>query len=357
MSANTESDQVLMMPNLTDRQRQILGLVVRGYIEDGSAIGSKTLVARYSLSVSSATVRNELARLTEMGYIGQPHTSGGRVPTEQGYRYFVQRLVGDFELPIFEQQTIRHQFHQARIEMEQWMRLAAAILANLSQGASFVTPPRPRFNRYKHVELVSTRGRLVLMILVLYGGQVEQQMLTLATPLSQERLRVAADELNKRFEGRNLDEIVGQFNHLDTLEQDVTRLVIDIMRRSNHKSVSDIYRDGISNILDDDGTRHAVRMLEERSLLNNVVSDAFDEKRTGVQVIIGGEGRWEELKHCTLILSRYGVDDDLAGEVAVVGSMRMPYGRNISAVRYVSDLMSGFVHEYYAEDPPNREVE
>ncbi len=345
------------MPNLSDRQRQILTFVVRGYIEDGSAIGSKTLVKRYRLAVSSATVRNELARLTEMGYIGQPHTSGGRIPTEQGYRYFVQRLVGDFELPLFEQQTIRHQFHQARIEIDQWMRLAAAVLANTSQGAAFVTPPRPRFSRYKHVELVATRGRLVLMIFVMYGGQVNQQMLTLAEPLSQERLRSAADELNRRFDGRNMDEISSQFSQLEALEQDISRLVIDIMRRADRKTVTEIYRDGIANILDDDGTRTAVRMLEERSLLNDVVSDAYNDDREGVQVIIGGEGRWEELKHCTLILSRYGVDDDLSGEVAVVGSMRMPYGRNISAVRYVSDLMSGFVHEYYAEDPPNREVE
>ena len=348
-----------MESRLSTRQRQILSLVVRGYIESGIAIGSKTLVSRYHLAISSATVRNELARLTEMGYIGQSHTSGGRIPTDQGYRYFVQRLIGDFELPLFEQQTIRHQFHQARIEIEQWMRLAAAILAHTSQGASFVTAPRSQFSHYKHVELIATRGRLVLMIFVMYGGNVSQQMLTLAEPLSQERLRAAADELNRRFDGRNIDEIDSFFNHLDTLEQDVTRLVLDIMRRADRKAVSEIYRDGLANILDDDGTRTAVRMLEERSLLNDIVADVFeeDQTRSGVQVIIGGEGRWEELKHCTLIVSRYGVDDGLSGEVAVVGSMRMPYGRNISAVRYVSELMSGFVHDYYAEEPPNREVE
>ncbi len=345
-----------MMPQLSDRQKQILGLVIRGYIENGTPLGSKTLVKQYRLSFSSATVRNEMARLTEMGYIGQQHTSGGRVPTEQGYRYFVQRLVGEFDLPVFEQQTIKHQFHQARLEMDQWMRLAAAVLANTSQGAAFVTAPRTRFGRFKRVELISTRDRLVLMIVVLYGGQVTQQMLTLASPLSQQRLRKAADEINRRFDGYNSEEISTNLHQLDDLEGDVTSLILDITRRADRKAIDDIYRDGLGNILDDDGTRTAVKMLEERSLLNDVVTDAFGNRDdSGVQVIIGGEGRWEELKHCTLILSRYGVADVLAGEVAVVGALRMPYGRNISAVRYVSNIMSSFVQDYYAEDPPERE--
>ena len=346
-----------MMIALTDRQKHILGLVVRGYIEDGSPVGSKTLVKRYKLDFSSATVRNEMSRLTDMGYITQPHTSGGRVPTEQGYRYFVQRLVSEFELPSYEQQTIRHQFHQARVEMEQWMRLAAAVLSRTSQSASFVTAPRSQFSRFKHVELISTRGRLVLMIVVLYSGEVSQQMLTLATPLSQQQLSAAASELNRRFEGRNLDEIESHLSKLTDLEQDVIQLVRELMRRADRQTVRAIYRHGLSNLLDDDGTRQAVRVLEERSLLNDVVTGAFGDEQRGVQVVIGGEGRWEELKHCTLILSRYGVDDDLSGEVAVVGSLRMPYGRNISAVRYVADIMSNFVHEYYANDPRQREVE
>ena len=335
--------------NLSDRQQQILALVVRSYVEDGAPIGSKTLVIRYALDVSSATVRNELAFLDELGFLIQPHTSGGRIPTERGYRYFVQRLVGDFQLPAYEQQTIRHQFHQSRLELEQWMRLAAAVLARTSQGASFVTAPRTRFSRFKHIQLISTRGRLVLMILVLNDGNVKQQMLTLATPLSQPRLSIAATNLNQMFEGRNLEEIGSRLSRLDDLEQDVARLIIDAMKRADTQTIQDIYRDGLSNLLDDEGTRLAIPLLEEKSLLNDIVSDMIESDSKGVQVVIGGEGRWEELKHCTLILSRYGVGDDLTGEVAVLGSMRMPYGHNISAVRYVSDIMSGLIQEYVAE--------
>ena len=108
------------------------------------------------------------------------------------------------------------------------------------------------------------------------------------------------------------------------------------------------------NLLENEGTRQAVRVLEERTLLANVISQAMVPESSGVQVVIGGEGRWEELKDCTIIMSRYGVPDDFSGTVAVIGPTRMAYGRNVAAVRYVADLMSGFVHEYYA-DPIQQE--
>lgn len=340
-----------MDDQLSERQEHILGLMVRSYIETGKPVASKTLVDQYNLDVSSATVRNELAVLDEQGFLLQLHTSAGRIPTERGYRYFVQRLLGEFELPLREQQMIRHQFHQARLDLEQWMRLAAAILARTSQGASVVTAPRPNPNRFKHVELISTRGRLVLMILVLYGGDVKQQMLTLAEPLEQERLSVAAERLNERFDGRTAEELSARLSQLDgmDLEEEITRLIIDVLRLADTRNISDFYRDGLVNLLEDEGTRPAVRVLEERTLLADVLTQAVEPQSSGVQVIIGGEGRWEELRDCTIIVSRYGVREDLSGELAVLGPTRMPYGRNISAVRYVADIMSSFVSDYYLE--------
>jgi len=323
---------------------------VRKYLESGLPVGSKTLVNQYDLGVSAATVRNELSVLDDLGYLIQLHTSGGRAPSEKGYRYFVQRLVSEFELPLDEQQMIRHQFHQARLDLNQWMRLAAAVLAHTSQGASIVTAPRPSLNTFKHLQLISTQGRLVLMILVFYGGQVQQQMLTLAEPVPQARLTMVAERLNQKYEDLSYEDIYARWGALDdVLERDVTRLVIDGMRRSDDRVISDVYRDGLVNIVDDEGARQAVRVLEEGSYLANVLSETLESGASGVHVVIGGEGRWEELKECTMILARYGQMEQLSGAVAVLGPTRMPYGRNISAVRYVADLMSGFVNEYYLE--------
>ncbi len=338
-----------MLEQLTERQEIVLRLVVRDFIESGQPVGSKALVESHDLNVSSATVRNELAVLGELGYLAQLHTSAGRIPTEQGYRYFVQKLLGDFRLPLREQQMIRHQFHQSRLELSQWMQLAAAILARTSHGASVVTAPHARANRYKHLQLISTQGRLVLLVLVLSTGEVRQQLLTLAEPLAQHRLSSAADKLNKQFELATYEEISRASSQLDTLENEVTKLVLDLLQQADDRYISDFYRDGIVNLIEDEGTRAAVRVLEERTLLASVISQSMLPDAAGVQVMIGGEGRWEELKDCTLILARYGVADDVSGTVAVIGPTRMAYGRNVAAVRYVADLMSGLVYEYYAD--------
>src|SRR5512144_911034 len=169
------------MPELTDRLKTILLLIVRDYIEFKSAqpVGSKRLVEHYRINLATATIRNEMAALTEMGYLRQPHTSAGRVPTEEGYRYFVSQMMNQAELPPSIQATISHQFYQARPGVEQWMTLAASVLAHQSQGVSVVTAPHIDTAKYKHVELISTQGRQVLMVRVMAGGEVSQQILTL----------------------------------------------------------------------------------------------------------------------------------------------------------------------------------
>lgn len=347
-----------MEEKLTERQELILRLVIRDFVEVGEPVGSKTLVEQHDLNVSSATVRNELATLDELGFLVQQHTSGGRMPTEKGYRYFVQRLIGEFELPLDERQKIRHQFHQARLDLNQWMRLAAAILAHTSQGASIVTAPQPSSNRFKHLQLISTQGRLVLMVLVFYGGHVKQQMLTLAEPVTQNRLSAVADRLNVRFDNKTFDDISsGPGQSDDPLEQDVVRLVLDGVSRADQKKISDVYRDGLANIVEDEGTRQAVRVLEEGPFLATVLNETLQPNVGGVQVVIGGDGRWEELRDCTMILSRYGEIDQLYGALAVLGPTRMPYGRNISAVRYVANIMSGFLNEYYLEETTDMKLE
>ena len=124
------------MDDLTPRQRMILGLVVREYVGSASPVSSRALVDSYDLQVSTATVRNELSRLEDLGYLTHPHTSAGRVPTNKGYHHFVGQLLGEVELPLQERRTIAHQFHQARRDFEQWMPLAASVLARTSRGAA-----------------------------------------------------------------------------------------------------------------------------------------------------------------------------------------------------------------------------
>lgn len=340
--------------SLTDRQESILALIVREYTESAQPVGSNRLVERYNLEISSATVRNEMASLTDSGYLRQPHTSAGRVPTEAGYGYFVRQILGDTELPNAEKRLISHQFHQVPADVEQWVRLSASILAQQSKVASVVTTPRPERAIFKHLELISTAGRQVLLVLVLEGGDIRQQMLTLKEPYDQPQLAAQASTITQTCRGKQTAAVQIQIEKHSGLTGDVIRLVAEMMERADALWTGDVYHDGIANVLaqpefaDSSVARNALRLLEERSYLEEVLAAVLSPTIGGIQVVIGGEGDWDELKDCSMVISRYGAPGFATGAVGVLGPTRMSYGRTISAVRYVAGLLSDLVIETYA---------
>jgi heat-inducible transcriptional repressor len=345
------------MKDLTERQKLILALVIRDYIETAQPVGSIHLVEHWDLDFSSATVRNELVALTEMGYLRQPHTSAGREPTEEGYRYFVRQLMGNTDLPAPTKRTIIHQFYQAGADVDHWMRLAASVLAHQAQAASLVTAPHPDRSIFKHLELIGTHGRQVLMVLVLSGGEVSQQMLSLAEPVSQEQLSAVAQTINRICLGLDSDGIAALKTPDTALEQDILKLVTTEMRRSGDVVAGELYRDGLTHVLAEpefgemDFARRALRVLEERPLLEDLLTrTVLSTEPGGVQVLIGGEGTWEELRECSMVLARYGAPGLATGTLGVLGPMRMPYGRTISTVRFMAGLLSNLVEDMLAEE-------
>lgn len=340
------------MVEITERQKTLLMLLIRDYIETAQPVASKRLVDRFRLDLSPATVRNELFALTEMGYLRQPHTSAGRVPTEDGYRFFVSHMMHQAELPEATQRTISHQFHQARPDVDQWMILAASVLAHQSQGVSVVTAPRAETIRFKHIELISTQGRQVLMVMVLDGGEVNQQILTLAEPVSQERLSQTASRLNTLLVGHSVEEIKHLASRLDTLEQDIVTLIVQDLRRTSESASGEIYTDGLTNVLgepefaESDEARKTLRLFEERSTLQDLLARASTNSAVGgLQVLIGSEGGWDELRQCSMVLARYGAPGLATGTLGVLGPMRMSYARTIPTVRYVAGLLSDLVND------------
>ena len=161
-----------MATEMNERRQLVLKLVIQEYIETSTPVGSEVLVRRYGLNVSSATIRNEMSALEDLGYLTHLHTSAGRVPTDAGYRYYVENLMDRTPLSATEQRTIRHQFYQVRSELDQWIQLAGAVLARTAQNASVVTPPRAYQARFKHLELIAIHDSKVLLVLVLHDGTV-----------------------------------------------------------------------------------------------------------------------------------------------------------------------------------------
>ena len=341
-----------IMPELSERQKTLLLLIIRDYIESAQPVGSKRLAEHYHINLSSATIRNEMAALTEMGYLRQPHTSAGRVPSEEGYRYFVSQMMNQAELPEAVQATIAHQFHQSGADVDQWMTLAASILAHQSQGVSVITAPHTDKAKYKHVELISTQGRQVLMVLVLVGGEVSQQILTLAEPVTQERLSQTAARLNKLLSGLAVDMMAALPARSDALDQDILSLIIQDFRRTANRVSGEIYTDGLSNVLaepefaESDEARRALRLFGERSTLQDLITRTSTNSNIGgLQVLIGGEGGWEELRQCSMVIARYGVPGLATGTLGVLGPMRMSYARTIPTVRYVAGLLSDLMND------------
>jgi len=340
------------LPDLTERQEYVLSLIVREYIRNPQPVGSKTLVERFGLTVSSATVRNDMVALEQHGLIYAPHTSAGRVPTAQGYRYFVQRLLREAKLSKQERRRIAQEFERAALNVEEWPRIAAMVLARTARTAALVTPPRAAENRFKHLELISTHGRLVLMVLVLQGGSVQQQMLTLAEPVAQDVLSQTAQIINLTCAALTAEQVRAKTRHQpDELTREIGELVADAMRQVNQQAARDVYRYGLSENLPaftDDEAQQALRVLEEEDLLDRILGEMLATDQPDLQIVVAGEGRWENLSHLSMVLGRYGTPR-ARGALGVLGPTRMRYGRAVSAVRYVASLMSDMLGDVYGE--------
>ncbi len=343
--------KIKRMKKPTKRQETILMLVVREYIDSGQPVGSKSLVKNYKLDISSATVRNEMRALTEMGYL---RTTTGRIPTEAGYRYFVSQVVRKTNLPSAVQRTISHQFAQTEASLDEWMTLTASVLAHQTRALSLVTAPRRKQVLFKHLELISTQGRQVLMILVFAGGEVSQRVLTLAEVLSQAGLSRVSAKLNQNLYSLSAEAILNLPPRSDPLEQDIFLLIQREMEERIRGRTGELYMDGMVNLLaessfaETDEGRRTLHFFDERSRLQGLLSSSVvDHQVGGVQVLIGGTGteEWEELRNCSMVLATYGVPGQATGTLGVLGPMRMPYARTIPTVRYMADLLSGLMTE------------
>ena len=346
-----------MLEELSQRQQDILGAAVREYVSTAKPVGSDAICQSCGLGVSSATVRNEFVALTDMGYLAQPHTSAGRVPTAKGYRYFVEQLMERSELPASEQLLIRHQFHQISLDLDQWIRLAATVLARISQSASVIAAPQARQVHFRHVELISISEFTGLMILVLQDSSVHQQMMVFGNSVTQEELSRTSNMLNERYANLDAEQARASMQEMhaeaDALEAEVSRRIVDLLHSHELQSGREIYRDGLAHILRQPEfgeiarARQVVEVLEQDSALEAIFSQA--QLANGVQVIIGSEGKWDEIKDCSLILSGYGLPGEADGVVGVLGPMRMPYARAVSAVRYVAGMMNDLLRRLYGE--------
>jgi heat-inducible transcriptional repressor len=340
----------LKLPELTRRQEHILSFVVRSYTESHKPVSSQQIAEHANLQVSSATIRNDLAALEDLGYIAQPHTSAGRTPTENGYRYFVKHLIDNGDLTRSDQSRINARLESSPLATEGWMRTAASTLARTAGSAALVTQPISETSRFKHLELIAIQGRLVLMVLVLQGGTVAQEYLNLAEVVPQPRLSEVAGRINAACPELTANDVRVKGTALGLLEREIAEIVAERMERSDSSQVR-VYRDGLSEIVPSfatsEGQQQVIRATEERAFIHMILNDFLPPGMGPVQVIIAGEGRWEAVNHLTMVLSRYGIAGQVSGAIGVLGPTHINYGRAISTVRYMAGRMTDMFQTLY----------
>ncbi len=348
-----------MIP-LSQRKQQILRALVEEYVHTAMPVASEALVRKYGLNYSSATVRNELAGLEEANLIHQPHTSAGRVPTDLGYRFFVEHLMQESALSLDEQRLIRHQFYQVQDQLDQWVRLTASVMARLLHSAAVMSPPRAAEGRLKHFEVLSISDFSVYLVLVLEDGTVKQQRLLLEDPVQQAELSEITAHLNHIFEGHNVVEIQKLLTERDftPMQRLIATSIVHSLEQHGDLLGDVFYREGVLNILEQpeyskmgpeeersERVRKVLEVLEQNRFLPALASQLSTSD--GVQVIIGGENQWDEMKDVSLVIARYGREGKVGGLLGVIGPTRMQYGRAIAVVRYMTQVMNELLEDVY----------
>ncbi|HEY32538.1 MAG TPA: heat-inducible transcription repressor HrcA [Dehalococcoidia bacterium] len=339
------------------RTETILKSIVGRYIINAVPVPSQSIIHDYGLGVSSATIRNEMARLEQDGYIIRPHTSAGSVPSDRGYRYYVEALE-NIELPLNQQHQIEHTFHQVETRLEEWLSLTATLLAHLANNTAVVFIPRPANCQFKHIEVVNLQDNTALLVLVLHGARVRQQLVTFEQTILQPELTAISIKLNAAYAGLTAQQISDSEAELTDTERHLTDCVLGIMQTEDEEGRDEPYIDGLHFTLDQPefaGGRQMlplVELVEQRNRLKIILPRQLPPY--GVQVVIGKENEAESIRNYSVVLSRYGLPDEAVGTIAIIGPTRMHYARSIAAIDYLAWLLSRLIARLYGKEAPDQ---
>lgn len=341
------------------RTQSILRAVIEEYVTTALPVGSQALVDRYGLGVSSATVRSILADLESSGLLTHPHTSAGRIPTDAGYRFYVESIAEAVPLPAVEQLMIRHQFGQVEFASEHWFRLAATTLASVTRAAGIATPAKPRDAHVRRIDLVAINERMASLILVLREGAIKQALVSFDDRgIDQSTLNAVAGILNERLVGLTAGRAAARVaalredDEIESLARLVGERVTKVVAEYDAETIEEVFSDGLLNVMEEpefaqsDKLRRVFSALENRAYLGELVGSVAGT--AGVRVYIGHENQPLDMRDVSLILAPYGRPGRAIGVVGVLGPTRMSYSQAIGTVGFVSGLMDELVDHLYA---------
>jgi heat-inducible transcriptional repressor len=326
---------------MENRKQSILRAVVKEFTTSAVPVGSQALQSRYFVNLSSATIRSELAELADLGYLTQPHTSAGRVPTDSGYRYFVDFLMDVEKIPEQVGTFIDNELRQAPSDVQGMVEKVAMTVAAVTQNASVASAPQGSQARIKHLDLVSLEPTEVLLILLLEGNLLRQQVVTVTQEATQAVLTQLAAKLNATFAGRGGEEAR---HHYDSaalgLEKEILGRVVTVLDLYEKGSESLVVHDGVRNLLrqpefaESSRLQQVLEVLEETRYLTVLLRQLIGE--SDLQIVIGSENASSQLQGCAVILTTYGPSNRLKGVLGVIGPTRMAYSQTVARLQAVA---------------------
>jgi len=338
---------------LSPRADGVLKSIIGQYITRAVPVPSQRLTGEFELEISSATIRNEVARLEQEGYVTRPHLSAGSIPSDKGYRYYVESL-REIELPMPEKRLISHIFHQVEEELEEWLRLSATLIARMVGNMVVVSLPKSSNCHLKLVELVALQDSLALMVLILHGARLREQLVNFDQIISQTELSAMAEKLNGHFNGLTSQQILAKKAEFSPLEQQLVDTVVKTMQAEDEQEYHEPYLDGLHLMLSQPEftmsrqVQGLLELIEHRVLLKAIVPPQPTSE--GTRVIIGRENKAEMFRDYSVVIGRYGLRGGAVGNLAVVGPTRMAYAHAIAAVNYLTSVLSELVAELYGKE-------
>lgn len=331
---------------LDERKRLVLRAIIDSYIETAEPVGSRTIARRHDLGVSPATIRNEMADLEETGYLEQPHVSAGRIPSDKGYRFYVDSLMEPHTFSPSEVERVEKQLLDPQLTPERALQVAAKLLSLLTDSVSIVVAPSSDQLVFKHVQLVCLEPTSILVTLVLHPMIVKHRLIRTSQEYSPDEVREISDALNRKLRGITyrqlgmtvLNEIISEFGEIGRA------LVELVLLGLSEEKEEQIFATGASNILAQPEFRDVQRAaaifeaLEQKDVLLNLLGSVA--KSSGVRVIIGQENTYAPMQTCSLVTCTYYVGGDVVGALGVLGPTRMDYAKMVAAVDLVAQTVS-----------------
>ena len=339
---------------LDERKMKILKAIISTYLETGDPVGSRTIAKDSDLHLSSATIRNEMADLEELGYILQPHTSAGRIPSDQGYRLYVDMLMEEKEQELNEMQE---QMLDKADRMEQLLSQAARVLANSTNYATMVSTPVSSANKLKFIQLSAVDEEQIIAVIVLGGNVIKNKIINVEEPLSNENLLKLNMLLNTTLTGMSIEEInlglIARLKEQAGIHSGVVGNVLDavaeVIQVDNDMQ---IYTSGATNIFkypelsDKQSAQEIISAFEEKQQLNELVTQTLArEDNTGIQVYIGDETPVQNMKDCSVVTATYELGEGMKGTIGIIGPKRMDYEHVLKSMKRLQNELDQMFHK------------